>query len=76
MQGRVADEIDVSRTPVREALPHLAREGIPVRAGAFGFTVRDVSKRKVRDVYQAHETIEGCPAKIPTAHMPPANVDC
>ena len=64
VQERVADEINVSRTPVREALLHLEREGILVRAGASGFTVREISEREVRDIYQAREAIEGHAARI------------
>ena len=64
VQERIADEINVSRTPVREALLHLEREGILVRAGASGFTVREISTREVRDIYQAREAIEGHAARI------------
>ena len=72
VQERVADEINVSRTPVREALLHLEREGILVRAGASGFTVRELSEREVRDIYQAREAIEGHAARIVAERRDPA----
>ena len=75
VQERVADEINVSRTPVREALLHLEREGILVRAGTLGFTVRDVSEREVRDVYQAREAIEGHAARIVAERRDPAALE-
>ena len=59
VQERIADELEVSRTPIREALLDLEREGILTRAGAAGFMVRTVTAREVRDTYQAREAIEG-----------------
>ena len=75
VQERVADEINVSRTPVREALLHLERDGILVRAGASGFTVREISEREVRDIYQAREAIEGHAARIVAERRDPAALD-
>ena len=59
VQERIADEIKVSRTPIREALLDLEREGILTRAGAAGFMVRTVTVQEVRDIYQTREAIEG-----------------
>ena len=64
VQDRIAQEINVSRTPVREALLHLEQEGILARAGAAGFTVRGISETEVRDIYQAREAIEGYAARL------------
>ena len=59
VQERIADEIKVSRTPIREALLDLEREGILTRAGAAGFMVRTVTVQDDRDIYQTREAIEG-----------------
>ena len=64
VQDRLANEINISRTPVREALLHLEREGVLARVGAAGFTVREIGEREVRDIYQAREAIEGYAARI------------
>ena len=64
VQERIADEIKVSRTPVREALLDLEREDILARAGAAGFMVREVTAQEVRDIYQAREAIEGHTTRI------------
>ena len=64
VQDRIAQEINVSRTPVREALLHLEQEGILARAGTAGFTVRGISESEVRDIYQAREAIEGYAARL------------
>ena len=64
VQDRIAQEINVSRTPVREALLHLEQEGILARTGAAGFTVRGISETEVRDIYQAREAIEGYAVRV------------
>ena len=64
VQDRLAQEINVSRTPVREALLHLEREGILARVGTAGFTVRGIGEGEVRDIYQAREAIEGYAARL------------
>ena len=64
VQDRIAEEINVSRTPVREALLHLEQEGILARAGTAGFTVRGISESEVRDIYQAREAIEGYAVRL------------
>ena len=64
VQDRIAQEINVSRTPVREALLHLEREGILAWAGTAGFTVRGIDESEVRDIYQAREAIEGYAARV------------
>ena len=71
VQERLADEVQVSRTPVREALLRLEREGILDRAGG-GFAVRSVSIGEVRAIYQAREAIEGYGARLVAARRDPA----
>ena len=64
IQEKIAEEIDVSRTPVREALLRLEREGIIRPAGKRGFEVCELTEKEVRDAYQAREAIEGMAARL------------
>lgn len=64
IQETLAAEIEVSRTPVREALLRLEREGIITNAGRQGFEVEEIDAQTVRDVYQAREAIEGYAARL------------
>ena len=67
VQERIAVEIKVSGTAIREALLDLdldldldlEREGVLTRGGAAGFMVRSVTPQEVRDIYQTREAIEG-----------------
>jgi DNA-binding GntR family transcriptional regulator len=55
----LAGELGVSRTPVREALVWLEREGVVVAEAGYGFTVRPLSATEVREKYPIVWTLEG-----------------
>ncbi len=59
IQEKIASEINISRTPVREALLRLEQEGILELSGRKGFAIRQISEAEVRDLYEAREAIEG-----------------
>jgi DNA-binding GntR family transcriptional regulator len=59
VMDRLADEFDVSRTPVREALQRLLSEGAIEPAGRRGYVVRATSERDVQQIYDARFAIEG-----------------
>ena len=58
VQEKLADEMEVSRTPVREALLRLERDGILVRAGRSGFQIRRFTEQDATQIYLAREAIE------------------
>ncbi|MEM7376895.1 MAG: GntR family transcriptional regulator [Pseudomonadota bacterium] len=66
VQERLAAELDVSRTPVREALLRLEQEGVLERAGKAGFVIRSITADEVRDIYQARQAIEGFSVRLLT----------
>ena len=53
VQERLAAELDISRTPVREALLRLEQEGVLVTANRGGFKLHRMSEPEVRQLYQA-----------------------
>lgn len=55
----LAKQLDISRTPVRDALLRLEREGVIVPTGRRGYIVREASTREIENLYQAREAIEG-----------------
>jgi DNA-binding GntR family transcriptional regulator len=59
IQEQIAEAINVSRTPVREALLRLEQEGILIQVGRKGFSIREMSEQSVREIYGAREAIEG-----------------
>lgn len=58
-QERLAEMLNVSRTPVREALLRLEQEGLLESTANGGFVIRKISESDVRDIYQARQAIEG-----------------
>jgi DNA-binding GntR family transcriptional regulator len=58
-ESRVAKDLDVSRTPLREALFCLEREGFVSSELARGFSVEPLSAREVRENYPIIWTLEG-----------------
>jgi DNA-binding GntR family transcriptional regulator len=64
IQDRLAEELDVSRTPVRDALLRLKEEGVVEPSGRRGYVVRSLSESDVRDLYGARDAVEGHAAAI------------
>lgn len=54
----LSESLGVSRTPVREALLELSREGIIVFVPNKGFMIREVTPSQVRDVFEVRRIIE------------------
>lgn len=60
----LAEELQISRTPVREALSRLAEEGLLDRARGGGFMVRSFSYRDVIDAIELRGVLEGTAARL------------
>lgn len=77
IEGEVAAQIGVSRTPVREALIQLRSDGL-VTNGRSGWLVRRLSASEVREVYVLRAGLEGYAASIAAtrfAQEPPEEQD-
>jgi GntR family transcriptional regulator, vanillate catabolism transcriptional regulator len=59
----LAERLGVSRTPIRQALPALAREGLLAAAGRRGFVVRSFSPEDVLDAIETRGVLEGLAAR-------------
>lgn len=64
VQEKIAAEINVSRTPVREALLRLEQEGILEITSRNGFHIRKITHTEVEEIYQAREAIEGYSVRL------------
>jgi DNA-binding GntR family transcriptional regulator len=60
----LAEELEISRTPVRDALRRLEQEGLVAPAGRRGFVVREIDAEEIRQTYEAREAIEGYAARL------------
>jgi GntR family transcriptional regulator of vanillate catabolism len=59
----LAERLGVSRTPIRQALPALAREGLLAAAGRRGYRVRSFSPQDVLDAIETRGVLEGLAAR-------------
>lgn len=64
VQEKLAAQLDISRTPVREALLRLEKEGVLHLANSGGFRLTKISEEETRELYQARAAIEGQAARI------------
>lgn len=54
----LAEQMALSRTPVREALGRLEQEGLVRREGGWGFAVRELSLTDIIDLFDVREALE------------------
>jgi DNA-binding GntR family transcriptional regulator len=54
----LADQLSVSRTPVRESLERLCQEGYAARRPRRGYFVAEVGTADVQDLYETREALE------------------
>ena len=74
VQEKLAAELDISRTPVREALLRLEKEGVLHQANSGGFRLANISEEETRELYQARAAIEGQAARILSVRKNPAEL--
>jgi DNA-binding GntR family transcriptional regulator len=71
IESRVAATLGVSRTPLREALLHLEREGLVRSDLRRGFTVEPLSARDVRETYPLLAALECFAVRSSGEFIPP-----
>lgn len=63
-EAQLAEQLDVSRGPVREALQRLIQEGLLVGRPHRGVFVAELSKDDMLDVYRARRAVERAAAEL------------
>jgi GntR family transcriptional regulator of vanillate catabolism len=67
-EAPVAEQLGMSRTPVRQALPLLAQEGLLTEHGTRGYVVRAFTARDVLDAIDIRGVLEGLAARRVAEH--------
>ena len=75
IEGRLAEELRISRTPMREALVRLVGEGLLERAGARSYAVRKVSPTEYFQSMQIRETIEAHAMDLAVDRIPSGDIE-
>ncbi len=60
----LADALDVSRTPVREALQRLEAEGFVTNVPRLGLVVAEITTQDIEDIYVIRIALEGVAARL------------
>lgn len=69
MEVQLAEELGVSRTPVREAIRKLELEGFVIMVPRKGAYVSDMSIKDVTDVFEIRRALEGLAAELAAERM-------
>lgn len=72
--AQLAEELGVSRTPVREAIRQLVREGLLVSEPNRGVSVFRPSARDVAEIYALRASLEGTAAALAALHPDPNSI--
>jgi DNA-binding GntR family transcriptional regulator len=63
VETKLSEELDVSRTPVREALRQLEQEGLVEATPNRGVVVKGITAQDIEDIYTIRMLIEGLAAR-------------
>jgi len=74
-EEEVAQRLNVSRTPVREALGRLAARGFVAPAVGRGMVVRNLDISEVLELYAMREILEGAAARLAAEHASAPELD-
>jgi len=71
----LADDLGLSRTPVREAIRRLEQDGIVEHAAHKGAVVRSLDQSSITELYTIREVLEGTAARLAAQHANDAEID-
>jgi len=75
VEADIAEQMDISRGPVREALAELEEEGLVVRRAYKGTFVATYSARHVRELYSLRALLEGYAARLAAVRVQPEDIE-
>ena len=73
-QERLAEQFQVSRVPIRDALRELQAEGLVVVNGRHGTSVATLSGPDLEELYEIRLALEPVVARLATPHLRPEDV--
>ncbi|WP_168797760.1 GntR family transcriptional regulator [Aliishimia ponticola] len=75
VQEKLAADMQISRTPVREALMRLEQEGVLEVSKRGSFRLYRMDDQEVRELYQSRAAVEGQCARILASRQDPADIE-
>lgn len=74
IEGRLAEQLKISRTPMREAILRLAAEGLLVKQGSRSYAVRRVDPVEFFQSLKVRELLEGEAVALAVGRVPAAAI--
>ena len=74
-ETEVAGWLEVSRTPVREALRRLESDGLLTFESWRGVVVSDLNRQQIGELYAMREVLEGAAARMAARHIDDAEIE-
>lgn len=71
IEEKLAEEMETSRTPVREAIQKLEKEGLIYRLPRGGFAVKGVTEAELEEVFGLRSLLEGYAGFLATSRILP-----
>lgn len=68
-EQQIANELGVSRTPLREAITRLVQDGLIENRPYRGNFVRKFTAKEVSDLYEVRKVLESLAVRLATPHM-------
>ena len=62
VEREISAKYDLSRTPLREILWHLEKDGLIIQVPGKGFCVKELSLQEIMEIFQARAAVEGMAA--------------
>ncbi len=75
VESELAHQLGISKTPVRDALQELEREGFVTRVLFKGTYVTEVTVEDITEVFQLRSVLEGLAAHLAAPHFAPEELD-
>lgn len=72
-ENELAEKLRVSRTPVREALNRLERDGLVTARPHHGFTIKPFDLKMLREAFELREVLDGYAVELATCRMTEAD---
>ncbi len=67
VESDLANQLNISKTPVRDALLRLEKEGLVVKVPYKGATVSEVNQQTMNEIFEIRAVLEGLATRLATA---------
>ncbi len=75
VESDLASQLGISKTPVRDALQELERDGLVIRIPFKGTYVTEVMEQDLREIFQLRAVLEGLAARLATPLFTPQELE-